>query len=274
MKLTFPTNCINEIITNKTYDNSQFNKEVLDQCGFFVLRTGISEDRANFYYEKFKEKYNEGEISKSKFHNTEVSVMGIEIFEKLKYEQKLKKIWPHFFNGIVGNDFIRILIKDEQHSTPVILHQDIGYQCGGEEQYSFFTSLSHTHKTNGGIQLYPGTHKLGYLGDVGEINKAILPSNLPICSPELFPGDILIMHSATWHCSGVNTAKTDRIYIETHIIPGNSPYCKNLIYGKSTNENRVDLDISKREMSNFFINSRTSRLKKAEMALRELNSKK
>jgi hypothetical protein len=272
MKLTFPTDRINEVLKNKTYDSYHLNKEVLNEVGFFVLREGIPKDRANFYYEKFKEKYDVGEIAKSKFHNTEVAVLGIEIFEQLKYEQKLKQIWPHFFNGVVGNDFIRILIKNEEHIKPVFLHQDIGYQCGGEEQYSFFTALSHTYESNGGLQLFPGTHKLGYLGDVGEINRANLPSDLPICSPELFPGDILIMHSATWHCSSVNKAKTERIYIETHIISGNSPYCKNLIFGKSTNKSRADLDISKREMDKFFINSRSSRLKKAEIALNKLNS--
>tara|TARA_B110001450_G_scaffold254683_1_gene280544 strand:+ start:1399 stop:2226 length:828 start_codon:yes stop_codon:yes gene_type:complete len=272
MKLTFPTDKINEVLKNKTYDSCHLDKEVLDEVGFFVLRAGIPKDRAHFYYGKFKEKYDVGEIAKSKFHNTEVAVLGIEVFEQLKYEQKLKQIWPRFFNGVVGNDFIRILIKNEEHIKPVFLHQDIGYHCGGEDQYSFFTSLSHTYESNGGLQLFPGTHKLGYLGDVGEINRAIIPSELPICSPELFPGDILIMHSATWHCSAINTAKTERIYIETHIISGNSPYCKNLIFGESTNESRADLDISKREMDNFFVNSRSSRLKKAEIALSKLNS--
>ncbi|MDC3132976.1 phytanoyl-CoA dioxygenase family protein [Flavobacteriaceae bacterium] len=272
MNLNFPLKKINEILKSRVFDNKDFNKEVLDAVGFFVLRQGISEERAAFYYKHFKEKYNSGAISKSKYHNTEVPVLGNEIFEQLKYEPQLKRVWPHFFDGIVGNDFIRILIKNKEHRKPVFLHQDIGYQCGGDEQYSFFTSLSSTNKKNGGLQIVPGTHKLGYLGDVGEINRDILPKGFPVCSPELSPGDILIMHSAAWHFSAVNEAKTERIYVETHVIPGNSPYCKNLLYGKQTMEYSAELDIAKREMDNFFVNSRSSRLKKAEQALSQLNS--
>lgn len=272
MNLIFPLVEIKTLLSEKIYDSETLNKDVLDKLGFFVLRNGIPKDRANYYYNQFKDQYNAGIITKSKYHNTEVPVSGIEIFEQLKFEKKLEKIWPDFFDGVVGNDFIRILIKNEEHNKAVFLHQDIGYQCGGDEQYSFFTALSDTYASNGGIQLIPGTHKLGYLGDVGEINRAVLPTDYPVCSPKLYPGDILIMHGAAWHFSETNIAKTERIYFETHVIPGNSPYCRNILYGKRSSKYRADTDIAKREMDNFFVNSRSSRLKKAETALNKLNN--
>jgi hypothetical protein len=270
MKITAPISAIQQLIDRGSYSDTRFQKDTLDALGFFVLRSGISPEKANQYLDTYRELTAQGVLKRSELHSTEIKISHVNDFHDLHTSAGLQHVWPQLFSGTVGASFKRILVKAADSPKPVILHQDIGYQYGETEQYSFFVALTECGMTNGGLKLYPGTHKLGYLGDAGTLNEEILPNDLPVCSPVLFPGDVLIMHSATWHFSDAYVSGNDRVYIELHVLDGNSPFSRETIAGTSTMGWKVDYDPVMREEAAFFKVSRSQSLAAARAALSKL----
>lgn len=105
----------------------------------------------------------------------------------------------------------RLLVKDARSGGPVFAHQDIGYHVGSSTKLSAFVALSEVNSRNGGLRLWPGTHRYGYLGDVGALNLGALPQEtVPVCD-DLEPGDALFMNSALWHDSTERTGGPIRV---------------------------------------------------------------
>lgn len=272
MKITAPISEIQRLIDKESYSQTTLDKNVLDVLGFFVLRSGISNEQADQYLNTYRELVSQGVLKRSELHSTEVKIGHVDHFDDLYKSEQLKHVWAQLFGGTVGASFKRILVKAADSPKPVILHQDIGYQYGETEQYSFFVALTECGRTNGGLRLYPGTHKLGYLGDAGTLNEEILPRDLPVCSPTLFPGDILIMHAATWHFSDAYVSGNDRVYFELHVLDGNSPFARDTIAGTPTTGWKVAYDPVMREEAAFFKVSRSQSLAAARAALSKLQA--
>lgn len=270
MKITAPVAEIQRLVDEGAYSQTTFQKDVLDTLGFFVLRAGIGKENAERYLHTYRELSAQGVLKRSEFHSTEVKISHVDHFDDLPKLAELQNVWPHLYGGIVGTSFKRILAKAADSPNPVILHQDICYQYGETEQYSFFMALTECGLTNGGLKFYPGTHKLGYLGDAGTLNPEILPDGLPVCSPVLYPGDVVMMHSSTWHFSDAFVSGNERIYIELHVLDGNSPFSRETIAGTPTNGWKVDYDPVMREDANFFVRSRSQSLNEARAKLAEL----
>ena len=117
----------------------------------------------------------------------------------------------------------RFVIKDAHSRGPVFLHQDYGYDHGWPEKTAVFVPLSRSGPDNGGLVLYPGTHRLGYLGDTGEVDPSCLGVELPSLCPELDPGDVLLMHECTWHASLPHRNGPDRILAQVTYQPADDP---------------------------------------------------
>ena len=121
------------------------------------------------------------------------------------------------FGESIGLFHKRFVVKDASSKGAVILHQDSGYHVGSFEKASMFLALKPVSESNGAMYLFPGTHRFGYLGDAGAINKDVLPENWPVVTPSLEPGDFMLMNSLTWHGSvpfveGDERVMTDFIY--------------------------------------------------------------
>jgi ectoine hydroxylase-related dioxygenase (phytanoyl-CoA dioxygenase family) len=155
----------------------------------------------------------------------------------------------------VGLFNLRIVKKDKNDTLPVFLHQDLGYQAGRFERYSLFIPLTYCGIKNGGLKFYPGTQNFGYLGDAGALND-FLPDNYPRVTPEAFPGDVIIMHSAVWHSSDENTSLADRIYYDIHVQDANDPSTKKVLTGERSSPWQLTLTHDE-----IFQSSRTQRLK-------------
>ena len=224
---------------------------------------GIGIEKATDYFKKYSKLYNEGSLVKSLNHPTEIRLRNVESFRSIEKDEGLAVLLKSLFEGNIGMDYKRILFKNKDNRNNVVLHQDTGYQIGSGESYSLFIALSQCHTNNGGIQLIPGTHKLGYLGDVGELNRDVLPKELPDFDPQLDVGDILVMNSALWHYSNYNIEGSDRVYVEIHVVPGESPYCQVLLLGEECSQWKVGLNFDEREMDDFFVSSRSNKLKEA-----------
>lgn len=236
------------------YISEETNHETLDSLGFFVVKNAFKKSTI----EQFKLKYlnikKKQLIKKTKNHLVEVKIDKISFFKKIYKDPQLKKVVKNFYNGNVGSDFFRIVKKDAANLKPVFCHQDTGYQFGSFDRYSLFISLTKTNNDNGGLIVYPSTHKFGYLGDAGEISKNITKNFFKIC-PSLQSGDVLIMHSSLWHESNQNFEKSDRIYLEVHIQDINEPSTKYSILGKKNNHIKIPFDPAK-----IFSNSRAQRI--------------
>ena len=242
--------------------DSKINHKSLDQLGFFILKKGFNKktiDSYRYNYLNFKKKQ---KIKKTKNHLVEVKIDKLDSLKEIYKDHQLKKIVKNFYNGNVGSDFIRIVKKDSQNTKAVFCHQDTGYQFGSFNRYSLFISLTNSNESNGGLVIYPSTHKFGYLGDAGEISNKIT-KNLIKISTNLESGDVLIMHSGLWHESYDNFSKKDRIYLEIHIQDANDPNTIFTLIGKKKNNFSIPFDKNK-----IFSNSRTQRIIKLKKMLK------
>lgn len=96
----------------------------------------------------------------------------------------------------------RFVIKDVSSQNKVFLHQDSCYHAGNLNKWSLFVPLSVVDKDNGGLTFHVGSHRLGVLGDAGEIDPSSFGVRWPTVTPELAPGDFVVMDSYLWHESG------------------------------------------------------------------------
>ncbi len=231
----------------------------LEKFGFFILRNAIPDALVNKYYNIYQRDLGTDSLKKDSYHITKVEIGDENPLREIVKEKEILNVTKNFFNGNVGCDWIRVVKKDSSNNKAVFLHQDTGYQIGGFERFSFFTALSTCTSKNGSLNLWPGTHHLGYLGDAGELNKC-LPVDFPTVCPDLMPGDILVMHSALWHDSPPNVDGTERIYLEFHIQHINEPTTRYEMHGKRTNPWRFS--ISEKQLPDaLFKSSRVQRIK-------------
>lgn len=255
MKINIPLDYLNKQIASGVHDQSIIEMSVLEDLGVFILRGALDPQMVETYYDQYKSYQKSPEFDRTKFHLTEVKVGEENPLRSILGQSSLINHLKNFFNGNVGLYNFRVVKKDSEDIAPVFLHQDVGYHVGGFERYSVFIPLTKCGTDNGGLKLYPGTHKFGYLGDVGEI-KDFLPSDFPRLVPELTPGDLLFMHSALWHSSGPNISKSERVYLDIHIQDANEPSTFEVLTGKKNSEWILNLSHDE-----IFANSRTQKLR-------------
>lgn len=228
-----------EDLKYQVHENQLSGPELLpDQLrkyGVYVVRDYF--DRS--YIQKFADEYfellNKGEIKKDLFHRTEVRFSNDHIFSKIIESDKFTSLARKIFGDSVGIDFMRIIKKDSSNNLPVFLHQDSCYNIGYFEAYSFFIPLSKCSPENGALEFFPGTHNYGHIGDAGGIAN-VLPDDYPKFAPKAEIGDVIIMHSGTWHASPTNASGEPRVYLECAVRHGSDPAAKKIIVGDDTRE--------------------------------------
>lgn len=241
-------------------DSNKFNKKLYNKYGVFIVRGVVPQD-------VIKEWQKEWDI----FYNTQLSE-GRSIHEanpvalKEQLPEKLSKMYKHeslinLAKQVHGENVAlynhRFVIKDKFSLDKVFLHNDSCYHLGYLNKCSFFVPLSYAGEDNGGLSFYLESHKCGYLGDAGEINPDAFPFKFEKITPTLYPGDIAVMHSSTWHESGPNEAKIDRILADIHYQPSDDPTGKELLSG----EWKTDFWYSIEDHTKYFKNSRILKLK-------------
>lgn len=239
---------------------SSLDLEVLQEAGCFVVQNVLGEQRLKDLLLRYN-RLSQPQPNEAIEHPTEIRLESLEQLGNFTEEVGIQGIAETLFDGEAGWDFLRIVRKDSQHRKPVFLHQDFCYQMGIGDRYSLFIALTPNHSENGGIGVYLGTHKLGYLGDAGELNADVLPEGLPILRAHLSPGDVLVMHSAAWHESGINHEGSDRVYLELHLVPSESPYSQGNICGSKKGDWSFNGALINRDMDHLFVSSRSQKLK-------------
>jgi hypothetical protein len=266
-KFNFPINELREIIYSSRHINKDLNLDILNELGFFIVKGALKKEIALIYKNNFRYELDAGLLKKTNSHPTEIKIPSTSSLFEILNEKGFLDLALNFYNGEIGSDFLRVVNKDYSNFSPVFLHQDSGYQIGNFDRYSLFIALTACNNQNGGLVLYPGTHKYGYLGDAGEI-RDFLPENFPRVESDLSPGDVLIMHSATWHKSNASLSKNDRTYLEVHIQNINDPTTLYFISG--TRNSKWFLNMNNEEI---FVNSRTQRINQKNKEIENLNIK-
>lgn len=241
-------------------DAGKYIGEVIDDdalkfSGIFILKNALSKDLIDRYASAYFEGLSSAVLKRTNFHLTQVEISPDHLLMNIVCEPEFLEIASLFFNGNVGNDFVRIVKKDDVDISPVFLHQDTCYQIGGFERYSLFIALTDCNQDNGGLCAYPGTHNFGYLGDAGEIAD-LLPEGFPVVRTSLKAGDIFIMHSAIWHESSGNSNLTNRVYLEVHLQSADEPTTKRMVCGERKSKWKFEFDESE-----IFLSSRKMKLK-------------
>jgi len=114
---------------------------------------------------------------------------------------------------ILGEDVAlymnRLLVKDAVWKGAVEVHQDMPFFHGSSNKLSVFVPLLPFNEETGGLTLVVGSHKYGNLGIRGAIALEKWPPS-PTITPDLLPGDILLMNFFLWHYSEAPKAPSER----------------------------------------------------------------
>ncbi len=206
----------------KNLEGASFSLDAFSRAGVFVVKKLISSKQAKLYREKYESCLQQGSAKPRLNHLTEVFFELDSPLAGILFEPQVAAFSKLFFSEKPGLHNIRIVRKDRKNIEAVFTHQDSPYCLGFFERFSMFVALTSCNGGNGGLFVYPGTHHFGYLGDAGAICDA-LTDKLFRMTPDLEPGDCLVMHSAIWHGSTPNNSLTERVMYDIQIQPVSDP---------------------------------------------------
>lgn len=255
--MKMPVTKLNHITQAAAYEGCGLDRAVLDDYGVFVLRRCVDTDIVAKYLRAYAAYKASDGFDRNPKHLTEVRLAEGHPMTDIIHEPALRRLASELFPGGAGVYNIRLLKKDTEDVSPVFLHQDFGYEYGSLERYSVFVPLTTCSVENGGLEFIPGSHTFGYLGDAGAIQEALVPDDLETITPTASPGDIIVMNTCTWHRSGPNEARTERVYYDIRLNPAEDPASRFTLEGGREREYELNY-----RSENLFVNSRLQRLER------------
>lgn len=244
-------------------DADTFDPEVFRQTGVFVVRRAIPAAVMRAWQEAWDAFY-ESTLRGRRAVNQANPVALMEALPPLLANMYREPAFAAILKPLFGEHIAiyhhRFVIKDEFSTGKVKLHQDSCYHLGNLNKCSIFTPLSQANPDNGAMTFHVGSHKLGVLGDAGEIDPGAFDIRWPTITPRLEPGDVVVMNSSLWHESGLNTSGVHRIMADTLFQPADDPTGRELVCG----DWQTDLRYSTDNHIRFFVNSRIHRLIRCE----------
>ena len=239
-------------------DAKTFLPQVFKKTGLFVIRKAIPAEQLAAWVKSWESFY-ETELSGGRRINrfNKVSIDGVTtpLLDDIHKSSALLDIVEQAFGPDIALYNQRFVIKDKHRTGDVFLHNDYPYHFGWPTKASAFVALSKIDSSNGKLYFYPGTHQFGYLSDAGELNPSVLGDNWPVLSPDLEPGDVVLMDSSTWHGSLPFSNGPDRIFADIIYQPADDPSGISLLRGEWQTEIFLD-----RDKSQLFKRSRASRI--------------
>jgi len=218
----------------KGIDASVIDPVLFERTGVAIVRGAFNPSEIAPYVELWDSHHgvssNQQREIENKNNPVEVKKLPRELYDLCQSKNIVDKISAVFGDNI-GLYQKRFVVKDKSSAGSVILHQDSGYHVGTFNKASVFLALKPVNAQNGAMYLYPGTHQFGYLGDAGSINPEILPAGWPKVTPELEPGDFLLMKSLTWHGSGPYISGNDRVMTDFIYQCAKDPSTKEIVSG-------------------------------------------
>lgn len=248
-----------------------FDADVFRQTGVFVVRNAIAPALVQAWVSEWKA-FHAAIMEKGRDVNRANPVsLNEQLPERLAHMYR-EPVFANTLKAFMGEHIAlynhRFVIKDALSSNKVFLHQDSCYHAGHSNKCSVFVPVSLVNKDNGGLTFHVGSHRLGVLGDAGEIDPASFDVQWPTVTPELAPGDFVIMDSRLWHESGPNVSGVDRIMADMIIQPADDPTGQELLCG----EWQTDVFYSPKTITRHFVSSRILKIVKYEKELAQLKA--
>ena len=247
-------------------DAPEFDAALFGEAGVFVVRQAIPAAlvrQAIADWSDFQERVLRDRVV-YRFNPVAVQEPAPAELEALFDNEAVIAVAKQVFGDAVALYSFRFVVKDRYAREAVFLHNDVGYHSGRGVNASFFIPLSECSADNGAMSFYPGTHMLGYLGDVGELDAAALQPGWPKYTPNLAPGDLVVMSSALWHESGAHTAGPDRVLADVILKSPCDPFYRRMLCGRAPQAYGVEGDAP------IFKRSRVTRLIEYQAKLDEL----
>lgn len=245
-----------------------FEPAVFKETGFFIMRNAIPDVVIKSWQNEWDVFY-DTQLKAGRNVNRSNPVALTEqlpgALATMYREPIFAETLKHVFGEHVALYSHRFVIKDAYSADKVFLHQDSCYHLGNLNKCSVFVPLSVANENNGGLSFYAGSHKMGFLGDAGEIDPDSFDMVWPKVTPELNPGDFVIMNSSLWHESGPNRNGVNRILADMIMQPADDPTGKELLSGTW----QTDFFYSPLNCIRYFANSRVLKIIRYE---KELNS--
>lgn len=237
--------------------STKFDLDIYRQAGVFVIRglippaimAGWQQEWRDFQASKLQDR----KVNKANPVDLAEALPGG--LATLYKEPLLIALMQQIYGENVGLFGHRFVIKDKFSRDKVFLHQDSCYQIGTLNKCSLFVPLSVADKDNGAMMFHLGSHRLGFLGDAGEIDLDAFDMQWPVATPALEPGDVAVMDSHVWHASWPNTNGVDRILAQITVQPADDPSSLELVSGSW----QTDVFFPGRDITRFFRNSRVRR---------------
>lgn len=238
--------------------SDRFDRDIYKQAGVMVLRNVIPRGVVCRWQDVWNE-FQDLKLRNSRRINESNPVALMETLPgelaTMYREPSLIDVMKQVHGQDVALYSHRFVIKDQFSRGKVFLHQDSCYQLGALNKCSLFVPLSIVNQDNGGLTFHVGSHRFGFLGDAGEINPDSFEIKWPQVTPELQPGDVVVMNSSVWHGSGPNNSGVDRILADMIVQPADDPTGIELLSG----EWRTDIFYSTTNCIRYFNNSRVLR---------------
>ena len=218
-----------------------FDKNVYRQAGVFVIQGLFPPEVIEPWLQSWSSFYQTTlrERRVNRFNPVSVNEEPPDSLRAIYRSPALLDVAEQIFGRHLALYNFRLVVKDKFARGPVFRHQDIPYHTGQMSRASFFVPLSNVTSGNGGMTYFLGTHHFGYLGDAGEILDDILPADWPSVTPELSPGDLVVMDSAVWHESGPHTDGEDRVLVDIHLQPASDPTSVEILRGEPVAEYKI-----------------------------------
>ncbi|MFM0201059.1 phytanoyl-CoA dioxygenase family protein [Paraburkholderia fungorum] len=240
-----------------------FDLEIFREAGLFVMRNAIPPSVVKSWQEEWTRFYDAQLRDGRNVNRANPVSLTEQLPEKLACMYR-EPVFANTLKHIFGNHIAlynhRFVIKDRFSSNKVFLHQDSCYHLGNLNKCSLFVPLTVANADNGGMTFHAGSHKLGVLGDAGEIDPDSFEFDWPKVTPELQPGDFVIMNSSLWHESGPNVSGINRIMADTIVQPADDPTGKELLCG----DWQTEIFYSPTNYVRYFVNSRVLKIIKYE----------
>lgn len=248
-----------------------FDLDVFRKAGVFIVRNAVAQDVIGGWQREWDAFY-ASVLERGRDVNRANPVSLNEQLPQGLAHLYREPVFAHTLKPLLGDHIAlynhRFVIKDALSPNKVFLHQDSCYHVGNLNKCSVFVPLSVVNRDNGGLTFHVGSHRLGMLGDAGEIDPCSFDMQWPTVTPELAPGDFVIMNSHLWHESGPNVSGINRIMADMILQPADDPTGQELICGQW----QTDVFYSPKNIPRHFVSSRILKIVKYEKQLAQLQA--
>ncbi|CAH1772695.1 unnamed protein product [Owenia fusiformis] len=227
-----------------TFEVTEHIKSTFDERGYIVVRNVFGDDEISKLKEALEKDdgikqhaYEIGDGGGGKVKLCIWSLPGQDITGMVARCDKIAGTMEKLFGAELYHYSCKLMMKEAKTGGQHTWHQDYGYWykdgCLFSDMGTVFIAVDESNKTNGCLQVIPGSHKCGRIehvivgGQTGADTERVkqVQNKLGLEYVEMKPGDALFFHSNLLHKSNANSSETRRwAFLVAYNSVDNKPY--------------------------------------------------